>query len=83
MALDAVHKIEMKMDCHLDFFMDSTQGLGVLGDIGLIVGCRNKADFRHVGPGSIGECPPWGVFLRDPSPYLSEFRRKPQKTPNG
>ena len=29
------------------------------------------------------ECPPWGVFLRDPIPYLREFRRKPQKTPNG
>ena len=24
-----------------------------------------------------------GVFLRDPSPYLREFRRKPRKTPNG
>ena len=23
-----------------------------------------------------------GVFVRDPSPYLSEFRRKPPKTPN-
>ena len=31
------------------------------------------------------ECPPWGVFLKDPSPYLREFRRKPlsEKTPNG
>ena len=26
--------------------------------------------------------PPWGVFLRDPSPYLCKFRRKPWKTPN-
>ena len=24
-----------------------------------------------------------GVFLRDPIPYSREFRRKPQKTPNG
>ena len=23
------------------------------------------------------------VFLRDPSPYLLEFQRKPRKTPNG
>ena len=22
------------------------------------------------------ECPPWEVFLRDPSPYLCEFRKK-------
>ena len=28
-------------------------------------------------------CPPWGVYLRNLSSYLSEFRKKPQKTPNG
>ena len=27
--------------------------------------------------------PSVGVFQRDPSPYLSEFRSKPRKTPNG
>ena len=27
--------------------------------------------------------PPWEVFLRDPRPYLREFRRKLQKTLNG
>ena len=26
---------------------------------------------------------PWGVFLRDPSSYFREFRRKPRETPNG
>ena len=30
-----------------------------------------------------GECVPWGVFQRDPSPYLREFHRKPRKTPHG
>ena len=29
------------------------------------------------------EWPQWGVFLRDPSPYIREFRRKTRKTPNG
>ena len=31
----------------------------------------------------MGVKPSVGVFLRDPSPYLREFRRKPRKTPNG
>ena len=30
-----------------------------------------------MGPGPIGGVPSVGVFLRDPSPYLREFRRKP------
>ena len=29
-----------------------------------------------------GECPPWGVFLRDPCQCLREFQEKPKKTPN-
>ena len=29
------------------------------------------------------ECPPWWVFLRDPSPDLRKFRRNPWKTSNG
>ena len=31
-----------------------------------------------MGPGPIGGVPSVGVFLRDPSPYLREFRRKPR-----
>ena len=27
-----------------------------------------KANCPSVGPGSVGECLPWGVFLSDPSP---------------
>ena len=30
----------------------------------------------------MGGVPSVGVFLRDPSPYLREFRRKLRKTPN-
>ena len=43
----------------------------------------NKANGSHVGPKPMGECPPWGVFLRDSNPYLRKFPRKPLKTPNG
>ena len=42
-----------------------------------MVGCWDKANCPHVRPGPIG-----GVFLRDPSPYLREFRRKSWKTAN-
>ena len=37
----------------------------------------------HYGPRPIGGVPSVGVFLRHPSLYLREFRRKPRKTPNG
>ena len=39
-------------------------------------GCRVKANCSLVGPGHIEEVPSVGTFLRDPSPYLREFRRK-------
>ena len=43
-----------------------------------------EANYPLVGPRHIGGVPSMGVFLRDPSPYLREFRRKkPRKTPNG
>ena len=29
------------------------------------------------------ECPSWGVFLKNPRPYLHKFQRKPLKTPHG
>ena len=47
----------------------------------LVVGF--KANCSLVGPGPIDGMPLLGYFLRDLSPYLREFRRKPWKTPNG
>ena len=47
----------------------------------LVVGFKAKCPL--VGPGPIGGMPSVGVFLRDPSKFLREFRRKPRKTPNG
>ena len=41
----------------------------------------DKADCLKKGPRP--GMPSVGVFLRDPSPYLRKFRRKPRKTPNG
>ena len=54
-----------------------------MGWVGL--GCKVKGDYPHVGPGPAagGGVPSSGIFLRDPSPYFHEFRRKPRKTPNG
>ena len=40
----------------------------------MLLGCRIKANYLHVGSGPAGGVPSMGVFLRDPSPYLSEFR---------
>ena len=40
---------------------------------------KNKASCPHVGPGPAGGVPFMGVFLRDPSLYSGEFRRKPWK----
>ena len=47
----------------------------------LVVGV--KADYLTRDLGLWEGCPPWGVFLRDPSMYLREIRRKPRETPNG
>ena len=55
--------------CHISFFF-----LMRCGAVGI------KADYLTWDPGLWAECPPWGVFLRDPSPYLREFWRKAQKT---
>ena len=46
------------------------------------MGCRIKANCRLLGPGPVGRVPCVGVFLRYPSPYLRDFRRKPRKTPH-
>ena len=42
-----------------------------------------QANCPLVEPQLIGGMPSPGVFLRDPSPYLLKFRRKPRKIPNG
>ena len=49
--------------------------------IGLVVGFYGR--LSHEGPRPMDGMSSVGVFLRDPSPYLREFRRKPRKTPNG
>ena len=38
------------------------------------LGCRLEVNCSLVGPGSIGGVPSVEVFLRDPGPYLLEFR---------
>ena len=43
----------------------------VLLVVGFMADCLTRDLGQWVG------CPPWGVFLRDPSPYLRKFRRKP------
>ena len=43
----------------------------------MLVSCRLKANSPLVGFGPIGGVPSVEVFLRDPSSYLREFRRKP------
>ena len=47
----------------------------------LVVGLRPIVSFW--APGHTEGVPFVGVFLRDPGPYLREFRRKPRKNPNG
>ena len=48
----------------------------------VMLGSRFTPNFPSVGPRPAGAVPSVGVFLIDPSPYLGEFRRKPQKTAN-
>ena len=45
--------------------------------------CRIKTDFPTVGPLLLRGMPSVEIFLRDPSPHIREFRRKPWKTPKG
>ena len=53
-----------------------------VGWIGLVEGF--KVNCPYLGPGPTEGVPSvGGVFLRDPSSYVSEFRRKPRKTQNG
>ena len=50
---------------------------------GWIKRCKFESNCPLVGPGTIDELFSVGDFLRDPSPYLREFQRKPLRTPNG
>ena len=47
----------------------------------LVVGY--KTNCLLVGSGPVDGMASMGAFLRDPSPYFREFRRKQRKTPNG
>ena len=38
-----------------------------------MVGCRDKANCPHAGPGPMGGNALRGVFLMDPSPYIRGF----------
>ena len=51
----------------------------VTWDPGWLVDCKFESSFPLVGPGIIGGMASVRVFLRDPNPYLSEFRRKSRK----
>ena len=48
------------------------------GWIGWVLGA-SPIDYSITVLGLWGEYPPWGVFLRDPRPYLREFWGKPWK----
>ena len=45
-------------------------------ETGWLIGCRFKAKSSLVGLGTIGGMSSIGAFLKDPNPYLSEFRKK-------
>ena len=68
-------------------FIDNIQAVqkrhSLLLDItaGLFVGIRAIFYMRNLNLREKYDT--WGVFLRDPSPYLGEFRRNPRITPNG
>ena len=45
------------------------------------LGCKVKENCPHVGPGLTWEVPSMGIFLKDSSLHLCEFRWIPRKTP--
>ena len=47
-----------------------------------LVSCRDKDNCPHAWPWAVEGGYSAGVFLRDSSPYLREFWRKPRKKPN-
>ena len=50
---------------------------------GVGLGCWIEANFPLMGLGSVGGVSAMGVFLRDESPYLREFRKEQRKTRYG
>ena len=60
--------------------LKQNENFGFLRGWLLVVGFKADCLTRDIG---LGGMPSVGVFLRDPSPYLREFRRKSRKTPNG
>ena len=63
---------------------EETEDLRVIwgGGVGVKSDCLKKGP-RPRQERTEGGMPSVGILLRDPSPYLREFRRKPRKTPNG
>ena len=47
-----------------------------------LVGCKYESNCPLGDPGTIGGVPSLGVFIRDPSAYLREIRKKTRKTLN-
>ena len=70
----------MVLQCQFLTFPLPPLHLFMLVRVGL--GCRIKSNCLYVKHRSMEGVLFVGVFLRDPSPYLSEFWRKPRKTPN-
>ena len=58
-----------------------SEGGSYVTSLGWVV--ETKANCPLVGPELIGEGSYVEVFLRDHSPYLHEFRKKPRKTSIG
>ena len=80
-ALDLSKMFEKSLECSIMFngVLEFPRNFGTHASeyFWLVVGCKLKANCPLVGPGSIGGVLSVGVFLRDPSPYLCVFRRKP------
>ena len=66
------------MVCQVKKGLSTTLTLPLLG-----LDCKFKANCPLVRPWPIVGVLSVGVFLRDRSPHLDEFWRKPRKTPNG
>ena len=59
--------------CTFSYLLIIGVGLGV----GIKTHCSNVGPVPEGGEHFVGD-----VFLKDPSPYMREFRTKPGKTPN-
>ena len=61
---------------HMGTHIEKLKKRNINQNAGWLVGCRVEGRLSHWGPRRVGGMPSVGVFLRDPSPYLREFRRK-------